>query len=102
MANDANLELMTRMADALGDLRDQLVFVGGCATGLLMTDPAAVPVRATKDVDAIVAIASPDDYRALGKQLVKRGFTQPLEAGDPPYRWTFAGMKLDVMPIKEE
>jgi hypothetical protein len=31
-----------------------MVFVGGCATGMLLTDPAASPVRATFDVDVIV------------------------------------------------
>jgi len=30
------------MAEALGELRERMVFVGGCATALLITDPAAV------------------------------------------------------------
>ena len=52
---DPNIELLARVAAALGDLRERLTFVGGCATGLLITDPAAAPVRATQDVDAIGA-----------------------------------------------
>jgi len=31
-----------------------MVFLGGCATGLLITDTAAPPIRVTRDVDAIV------------------------------------------------
>lgn len=50
---DPNIELLIQVAEALGDLRERLVFVGGCATALLITDPAAAPVRATKDVDTI-------------------------------------------------
>ena len=46
---DPNIELLTRVAEALGDLRERLVFIGGCATALLITDPAAAPVRATAD-----------------------------------------------------
>ncbi len=42
----------------LGELAEDLVFVGGCATGLLLTDPAAAPVRVTYDVDAIVQVFS--------------------------------------------
>lgn len=98
---DPNIELLIQIADALGDLRERLVFVGGCATALLITDPAAASVRATEDVDAIVAIVSKPEYHQLGEALHARGFSQPLEQGDPPFRWTFAGMKLDVMPIDQ-
>ena len=54
------------------------------------------------DVDAIVAVVSQADYYDLAQQLLERGFTQTVEEGEPPYRWTLAGMKLDVMPTKEE
>jgi predicted nucleotidyltransferase len=95
---DPNIELLTRVAETLGELRERLVFVGGCATALLVTDPAAPPVRATHDVDVVVAVASAFEYRRLCDALRARGFAQTVAAGEPPYRWTFAGMKLDVMP----
>ena len=98
---DPNIELLIQIAEALGDLRERLVFVGGCATALLITDPAAAPVRATEDVDAIVAIVSKPEYHQLGAALHAKGFSQSLEQNDPPFRWTFAGMKLDVMPIDQ-
>ena len=98
---DPNIELLTHMAEALGDLRERLVFVGGCATALLITDRAAPPVRATHDVDAVVATASLPEYQQLGKTLRERGFVQTVEGGEPPYRWTRGGMKLDVMPISD-
>ncbi len=101
MANESNLELIARVAQALGALREQFVFVGGCATGLLITDPAAAAVRATKDVDAIVAVASLADYHGLAEKLRACGFTQTVEEGEPAYRWTLAGMKLGVMPTSE-
>lgn len=100
--SDANTELLVHMALALGDLRERLVFVGGCATALLITDPAAAPVRVTQDVDAVVAIASKVEYLRLGEALRARGFSQPLETGEPPYRWRLGGMKLDLMPADEE
>ena len=37
---DENRQLLVRCARALEDLREDLVFVGGCTTGLLITDPA--------------------------------------------------------------
>lgn len=73
--SDANTELLSRMAEALGELRERLVFVGGCATALLITDPAAAPARATQDVDAVVAVASTVEYQRLGEALRARGFS---------------------------
>lgn len=94
--NEPNTELLTRMAEALGELRERMVFVGGCATALLITDPAAAPVRATQDMDAVVAIASKAEYLRLGKALRARGFSQTLAAGEPPYRWYEAVLRTAV------
>jgi hypothetical protein len=58
VTQDPNLSKIELIAAALGPLRDQLVFVGGCAVGLLITDTAAAPVRVTFDVD-LVARARP-------------------------------------------
>jgi branched-chain amino acid transport system permease protein len=57
MANP-NIELLTSIANAMGALREQVVFVGGCATGLLITQSLVADARATEDVDAIVEVAS--------------------------------------------
>jgi hypothetical protein len=101
-APDANLDLLLRVAEALGELRERFVFVGGCATGLLITDPAAPTARPTRDVDVIVEVGALVEYREIGRALATKGFSQPLAAGDPPYRWTARdGSKLDVMPTEE-
>ena len=51
-----NLELLASIARLLRPLLDELVFVGGYTTALLITDPAAAEVRPTYDVDAIAEI----------------------------------------------
>ncbi len=43
-----NLMILELAVNALGTLADDMVFLGGCATGLLITDPAAPVIRATK------------------------------------------------------
>ncbi len=53
-ADDPNLPDLRRIAEALGELREQVVFVGGAVAGLLVTDPLADSVRATRDVDAVI------------------------------------------------
>ena len=46
-----NLELLEIAAERLHPLLSEIVFVGGCATRLLVTDPGAAPVRRTYEVD---------------------------------------------------
>lgn len=46
--DDPNLPDLRRIAEALGEVREQLVFVGGAVAGLLVTDPLASSVRATR------------------------------------------------------
>lgn len=101
MLGSPNLELLIRIAEALGDVRERVVFVGGCATALLITDTGAAPVRVTEDVDAIVAVVSLAEYHRFGNDLRKLGFTQTLAQREPPYRWTFGGLKFDIVPVDE-
>jgi len=91
-----NRDLLIRGARSLGDLREKLVFVGGCTTGLLISDPAAADVRSTRDVDVIVEIVSRAEYYALSKRLRSLGFRE-----DPKVicRWQHEDeLTLDVMP----
>jgi hypothetical protein len=51
---DPNRVLFESVVRLLAPVLDDLVFVGGCTTGLFITDPAAGGIRPTNDVDAIV------------------------------------------------
>lgn len=53
-----NLEILMLAVDQLGPLCNEIVFLGGCTTGLLITDPAAPPIRETKDIDVIVEVTT--------------------------------------------
>ena len=83
----------------LGELADDLFFVGGCATGLLITDPAAAPLRATWDVDAIAQVLSRAEYYQFAEKLKGKGFREDAEEGAPMCRWRCENVILDVMPI---
>jgi hypothetical protein len=89
------------MAARLKSMLPEIVFVGGCTTGLLITDPAASPVRATDDVDVIVEIASYAEYARFSKRLRDLGFSEDSSEGSPICRWLIDQMKLDVMPTDE-
>ena len=74
------------VARRLGPLLPRFVFVGGCATGLLITDPASAPVRVTKDVDVIAELASYGEYSTLGERLRGLGFREDDSEGAPVCR----------------
>ncbi|MDN3554897.1 hypothetical protein [Halomonas maura] len=55
---DDQCVMLRQVAEALGaELRDQVAFIGGCTTGLLLTDPfTREQVRSTDDVDLIIGV----------------------------------------------
>jgi len=97
-SDDPNIALLTLVADALGDLCDSLVFVGGCAAGLLVTATRAQSIRVTDDVDVLAQVASVQQYHALETAVQSRGFSHDLSDDAPICRWVCNGVKLDLMP----
>jgi predicted nucleotidyltransferase len=93
-----NLARLAGAAQKLAPLLDQIAFVGGCVTGLLLTDPAAAPVRPTLDVDAIIAIASYAEFTVLENRLRDLGFHQSPTEAAPICRWLSGDLILDLMP----
>jgi hypothetical protein len=98
MANP-NLQLLTDAAKLLEPILGELVFLGGCATALLITDNAAADVRPTFDVDAIAAITSYAAYTKFSERLRKLGFQEDTSEGAPICRWQQKTTTLDVMPL---
>jgi len=101
-ANDPNLPDLRRVAVALGELREQVVFVGGAVAGLLVTDPLAHSVRATRDVDAVVN-ASRAMFHRIEEQVAERGFMRDASS-EVICRWVHkaSGVIFDLMPVQPE
>lgn len=99
---DPNRALLDAAVRLLAPLLDDLVFLGGCATGLFLTDPAAAGLRPTKDVDAITEVASYAEYAKLSECLRELGLTEDTSEGAPMCRWRHGPLIIDVMPTMEE
>lgn len=101
-ANDPNLPHLRRIAQALDELREQVVFVGGAVAGLLVTDPLADSVRATRDVDAVVN-ADWLAFHRIEEQVAQRGFVRDASS-DVICRWVHrpSGLLFDLMPMQPE
>jgi predicted nucleotidyltransferase len=93
-----NARLLLSTVEKLASLLDRIAFVGGCATGLLITDPGAAPVRPTLDVDVITEVASYAEYTTMEQQLRQLGFRESRAEGAPVCRWVSGDLILDFMP----
>ncbi len=80
-SNHINIKMLRTVARRLGPLRERVVFLGGCATYLLITDTAIPEIRPTLDVDVIVEIVSRLEYYKLEKKLQELGFAHSHEEG---------------------
>ena len=96
------LEMLARVADALGDeLSERLVFVGGCTTALFITDQVVVEkVRYTDDVDLIVDLVGYAEWNTLQEALRAKGFTTSQE-DEVICRMRLKDLKVDFMPADE-
>jgi hypothetical protein len=101
-AQNPNLEILEAAVRQLDELADEMVFLGGCATGLLIIDEAAPPIRVTQDVDAIVQVLSRADYYRLSEKLRAREFKEDVSDNAPLCRWCWGKVILDVMPTDPE
>lgn len=98
IARDPNITKIELIASALGPLRERVVFVGGCAVGLLITDATASPVRVTFDVDLVASVSALAAYHGMEKELARLGFKRDMSPDAPICRWRYRELEVDLMP----
>lgn len=101
--NDPNIVMLDRVAQRLGlELCEGMVFVGGAAAGLLITDLALPAIRRTDDVDVVTPTQALAEFHQLEEQLRLRGFEQDTRPQAPVCRWLVEDITVDIMPTIEE
>lgn len=98
---DPNVQSVELVAAALGELREELVLVGGCAASLLIDAPMAPPPRVTFDVDLVAVVTALRDYHVLESRFAARGFVRDVSPDAPICRWKLGGLMVDLMPTDE-
>jgi hypothetical protein len=82
-----SLANIARVAEALGDLRDRVVFIGGAIAPILQTNPPFPRIRPTKDVDGVIASTSYTDANQIYEELTRRGFRPDTSSTAHSNRW---------------
>lgn len=100
--SNPNLAILELVAHALGPVCDEVVFVGGCATGLLLTQERPDRIRITEDVDIVAQALTVHDYHAVEKRVRAQGFSNDMRPGAPICRWVYGSVTLDVMPTVKD
>jgi len=84
------------VANLLGELNQEVVFVGGATVALYVPEPASSETRPTNDVDIVVEIATYAAYTAIEKRLLACGFQQDIYSA-VICRYKVQGITVDVM-----
>jgi predicted nucleotidyltransferase len=97
-----NIQQVEIVACALGELAQEVVFVGGCVVALLVDEAAQSDTRATEDVDVVIEVTGHASYYEFAKKLKRRNFSEGGVDNPVICRWvaTMGGARIvvDVMP----
>lgn len=94
------IEWVEYVGEKLGDLCDDVVFLGGAVVGLLVTAPGARAPRPTKDVDVTTGIWTLNEFYKLDQVLPSKGFRNDMNG--PLCRYLHGVVTHDVMPVNPD
>lgn len=98
--NELSLRMIEIVAFGLGDMNENVAFVGGAVAGIYANDPASEDARPTTDVDCVLQLGTINDQYELEEALQKRHFQHDTESG-VICRWIYKGITVDIMPDDE-
>ena len=94
------IDAIKLIANALGNINDQVIYVGGAVVGLYADTKGAPEVRPTKDIDIVVEIASVLELEKLRQELADRGIHFAKDE-KTICRFIYKNVLLDVMATQE-
>lgn len=96
MSNKLNILRIKSVYEALGELQNRVVFVGGAAASLYASREYS-EIRPTEDVDVIIELLNYAGIAKLEEQLLKMKFSPDIES-KIICRYKIHGITVDIMP----
>lgn len=95
-----NIAVVAEVADALKEVKEHIVFVGGAVISLYTNDPAVDEVRPTQDVDITLKIVNLSHWQEVQERLGELGF-HPDPFGHAICRYKYNGIPVDIMATED-
>ena len=95
-----NIAVVAEIAEALKDIKQDMVFVGGAVISLYTDDPAADEIRPTQDVDMTINILNLGHWEEVQKKLSELGF-QPDPFGHAICSYKYNDIPVDIMATED-
>ncbi len=95
-----NIAVVAEVAQALKDLKNQIIFVGGAVVSLYIDDPAADEIRATTDIDITLNIVNLGKWASIQEKLAQLGF-HPDPFGHAICSYKYKDIPVDIMPAED-
>lgn len=95
-AREKNIAMLQLVAEGMGPVREQVVFLGGTVIPFLLTQQVALDLRPSKDVDFIFDYSSKKELYEFEDTLWEQGFTK-VKTG-PVTQWMIRGVLVDMLP----
>jgi predicted nucleotidyltransferase len=95
-----NIAVVAEVAEALKDIKQDMVFVGGAVVSLYTDDPAADEIRPTQDIDMTLNIVNLSHWEKVQTQLGTLGF-HPDPFGHAICSYKYKGIPVDIMATED-
>jgi len=94
-----NLAAIEKVATALEELNDEVIYIGGAVISLYITDKGAEPPRPTKDIDISVKISTYAQMDKLRVKLASKNI-HPAPTEKILYRYAYKDILIDFIPYE--
>lgn len=95
-----NIAIVAEVAEALQEVKDDMVFIGGAVISLYTNDPAADEIRPTQDIDMTLNIINLSHWERMQERLRKLGF-HPDPFGHAICSFKYKDIPIDIMAAED-
>ena len=95
-----NIAVVAEVAQALQDLKQEMVFVGGAVVSLYTDDLSADEIRPTQDIDMTLNIVNLKHWQNIQTQLGQLGF-HPDPFGHAMCSYKYKDIPVDIMSTED-
>jgi len=95
-----NIAVVAEVAEALNEIKEAMVFVGGAVVSLYTDDPAADEIRPTGDIDMTINLLNFVEWTKMQERLADLGFS-PDPNGHAICSYLYKGISVDIMPSED-